>query len=105
MKQKLSITALVTISFFLLFIGVRSTGLAKSSQQNQQPRAVAEFELKASLQMCDSLPEVAEPVGPVFIPSVVPHEFSPDRRTLPSLVITVALKTSRAPPLASVESV
>ncbi len=105
MKQKLFISALVTISFSLLFIGVRSTGLAKSSQQNQQPRAVAEFELKASQQICDSLPEVAEPAGLVSIPSAVPHEFATHWSTSPSLVVAVAFKTSRAPPLVPVESV
>lgn len=105
MNRKLSITALVTISCFLLFLGVRSTGLAKNPQPNQQLRAVAEFELKASQHMCDSLPEVAEPVALVSVPPAVPHVFSPDRRTFPSLSITVAFKASRAPPLVAVEPV
>lgn len=105
MQKKFYITAVVTICFFLAFLAVRCVEPAKNNRVNSQPRTVAEFELKASQDLCDNLPEVAEPVSLFTVSSVGPHSFSSVRRTSSSPFVAAAFIASRAPPLATAESV
>ncbi|HEY6007603.1 MAG TPA: hypothetical protein VIU40_04710 [Geobacteraceae bacterium] len=104
MQTKLSITAIVTLSFFLLFIGMRSTDTVKKHRLKPQPRAVAEYEQKSAKELSDPSPCAAEPVERISIPLPAPLLFSPSLALSPSSVCTTPFIASRASPLPTVRA-